>query len=231
MSGRDSGNAAQFKAVFLVVTFILSLLSLMVPPSEAIEEAIVLGETTTVEYVSTVEQTYDLYLDAPNSEFGGQGSITTIEPNGGQEEGSAIDGLEFRSTEMISDLYINGTGSSNTARLSVYYQFSGTDGSTADMTFSLKSGDQQIDSENRQLENPCSTNPFSQNGCTWTVIEVEFETGSNGFVVEQGKQLKIRIDAQATCEGSTGGVGQTDCDVQVALERLEVPTVIPACKS
>ncbi len=220
MSGRDSGNAAQFKAVFLVVTFILSLLSLMVPPSEAIEEAIVLGETTTVEYVSTVEQTYDLYLDAPNSEFGGQGSITTIEPNGGQEEGSAIDGLEFRSTEMISDLYINGTGSSNTARLSVYYQFSGTDGSTADMTFSLKSGDQQIDSENRQLENPCSTNPFSQNGCTWTVIEVEFETGSNGFVVEQGKQLKIRIDAQATCEGSTGGVGQTDCDVQVAFGKV-----------
>ena len=76
MSGRDSGNAAQFKAVFLVVTFIVSLLSLMVPPSEGIEQAVVLGETTTVEYVSTVEQTYDLYLDAPNSEFGGQGSIT-----------------------------------------------------------------------------------------------------------------------------------------------------------
>ena len=74
------------------------------------------------------EQTYELYLDAATSETGGQGSITTIEPNGGQEEGSAIDGLEFRSAEMISDLYINGSGASNTARLSAYIQFRGAEG-------------------------------------------------------------------------------------------------------
>ena len=30
------------------------------------------------------EQTYELYLDAATSETGGQGSITTIEPNGGK---------------------------------------------------------------------------------------------------------------------------------------------------
>jgi hypothetical protein len=103
-----------------------------------------LEEAPVIAPVSIPEQTYELYLDTATSETGGQGSITTIEPNGGQEEGSAIDGLEFRSNEMISDLYINGSGSSNTARLSAYIQFRGTDGSTADVTFSLKSGDNQI---------------------------------------------------------------------------------------
>ncbi|MDA0925488.1 MAG: hypothetical protein O3C36_02475, partial [archaeon] len=167
------------------------------------------------------QQTYELYLDAPNSETGGQGSITTLEPTGGQEEGSAIDGLEFRSVEMISDLYINGSGSSNTARLSVYIQFRGPDQSTADVTFSLKAGDTQITSESRQLDDSCSPNPFG-GGCSWTVIEVEFDIGSNGFMVPKGKQLKIRIDAQATCEGNTGGgLGQGDCAVDIAFGKME----------
>ena len=170
--------------------------------------------------VSVTEQTYELYLDAPTSETGGQGSITTIEPNGGQEEGSAIDGLEYRSAEMISDLYVNGSGASNTARLSVYIQFRGSEGSTASVTFSLKSGDNQITSENRELEDPCSSNPFG-GGCSWSVIEVEFEIGSNGFTVPKGKQLKIRIDAQATCDGNPGGFGQSDCAVDIAFGKME----------
>ena len=171
--------------------------------------------------VSVPEQTYELYLDAPTAETGGQGSITTIEPNGGQEEGSAIDGLEFRSEEMISDLYINGSGASDTARLSLYIQFRGSGNSTADVTFSLKAGDTQVASESRNLENPCSPSPFGGGGCSWTVIEVDFDIGANGFMVPKGKQLKIRIDAQASCEGNTGGFGSTDCAVDIAFGKME----------
>jgi len=165
------------------------------------------------------QQTYDLYLEKKNDTYGGQGSITTIVPDTGQEEGSAIDGLEFRSAEMISNLYVNGTGGNNVARLSIYYQFSGADGSTADVTFSIKAGDQQITSTSKSLENPCST-AFSQNSCTWTVLEVEFNIGTSGFMVPQGKQLKIRIDAQASCEDNTGGFGQTPCDVEFAYGKV-----------
>ena len=180
-----------------------------------------LSESPVVYASSVPEQTYDLYLDAATSETGGQGSITTIEPSAGQEEGSAIDGLEFRSAEMISDLYVNGTGASDTARLSVYIQFRGTDGSTADVTFSLKAGDTQISSESRNLEDPCtSSNPFG-GGCSWSVIEVEFDVGSSGFVVPKGKQLKIRIDAQATCDGQTGGLTGGDCAVDIAFGKME----------
>ena len=148
----QSENGNRTVAASLVCLFMLSLMGAMVPASPLSNPVSMLDEAPVVAPVSIPEQTYELYLDTATSETGGQGSITTIEPNGGQEEGSAIDGLEFRSNEMISNLYINGSGSSNTARLSAYIQFRGTDGSTADVTFSLKSGDNQIASESQQLE-------------------------------------------------------------------------------
>ena len=217
----DSGNGKRTVAFGLVALFVFSLVGMMVPAAPVLTPIQTLDDERVVAPVSVPEQTYELYLDAATSETGGQGSITTIEPNGGQEEGSAIDGLEFRSAEMISDLYINGSGSSNTARLSVYIQFRGAEGSTADVTFSLKSGDTQISSENRELEDACSPNPFTGGGCDWSIIEVEFDAGPNGFMVAKGKQLKIRIDAQATCEGNTGGVGGGDCAVDIAFGKME----------
>ncbi len=220
MSGAQARHLGSIKALALVGVFLLSLLSTMVAPAD-LSPASVLDDIAQVPRVSVPQQTYELYLDAPNSESGGQGSITTIQPDGGQEEGSAIDGLEFRSAEMISDLYVNGTGASNTARLSVYIQFKGTEGSTADVTFSLKAGDTQITSENRELEDPCTSQGIFGGGCSWSVIEVEFDIGNNGFKVPKGKQLKIRIDAQATCESGTGGVGQTDCAVDIAFGQME----------
>ena len=151
---RQSESGNRTVALALVTLFIFSILGAMAPASPLSSSVEALEDVRVVAPVSVPEQTYELYLDAATSETGGQGSITTIEPNGGQEEGSAIDGLEFRSAEMISDLYINGSGASNTARLSAYIQFRGAEGSTADVTFSLKSGDTQITSENRQLEDP-----------------------------------------------------------------------------
>ncbi len=220
MQPGQTGNRGQHLALFLVALFLTSLMASVVGPVPS-DMPVSLERESVVSAAPVQQQTYELYLDAPNSETGGQGSITTLEPTGGQEEGSAIDGLEFRSVEMISDLYINGSGSSNTARLSVYIQFRGPDQSTADVTFSLKAGDTQITSESRQLDDSCSPNPFG-GGCSWTVIEVEFDIGSNGFMVPKGKQLKIRIDAQATCEGNTGGgFGQGDCAVDIAFGKME----------
>ena len=219
LMGRPTNQRAHI-ALFLVGLFLTSLVASMAPAAPQ-SSSTNLSESPVVYASSVPEQTYDLYLDAATSETGGQGSITTIEPSAGQEEGSAIDGLEFRSAEMISDLYVNGTGASDTARLSVYIQFRGTDGSTADVTFSLKAGDTQISSESRNLEDPCtSSNPFG-GGCSWSVIEVEFDVGSSGFVVPKGKQLKIRIDAQATCDGQTGGLTGGDCAVDIAFGKME----------
>ena len=216
-------NGKRTVASGLVALFLLSLIGVMVPAAPMLAPVQVLADEPTVASVSVPEQTYELYLDAPTSETGGQGSITTIEPNGGQEEGSAVSGLEFRSAEMISDLYINGTGASNTARLSVYIKFTGDDQATADVTFSLKSGDTQISSVSRQLDDACSPNFLTNGGCDWSIIEVEFDAGSNGFMVAKGKQLKIRIDAQVSCTGGTGGVGGGggDCAVDIAFGKMQ----------
>lgn len=207
-------------AWFLAALMVLSTSAVLLASNDNNQEAI-LEDAPVVFRNTNTQQTYDLYLDKQNETVGGQGTITTLPPNDGQEEKSAVDGLEFRSAELISDLYVNGTGASNIARLSIYYQFSGPTGSTATATFALKSGDSQIVSESKELSDPCSTNPFSQNACTWAIIEVEFVLGSNGFTVPQGKQLKIRIDADAQCADGQGGLPSANgCDVEFAFGKV-----------
>jgi len=169
--------------------------------------------------VGSVES-YDLYLDEPVAENGGDGSITTAEPDGTQQEESVLGGIEFRSGEMISDLQIFGTGSQDTVRLTILMKFEGSEGSTAEVTFALAAGDSDIDSQTVTLDDPCSGG-FMGSSCSWSPNEVFFDVNSEGFTVPNGKQLKLRIDAQATCEGS-GGIGQGgDCDVLVAFGDID----------
>ena len=165
-------------------------------------------------------ESYDLYLDEPVAENGGDGSITTAEPDGTQQEESVLGGIEFRSGEMISDLQIFGTGSQDTVRLTILMKFEGSEGSTAEVTFALAAGDSDIDSQTVTLDDPCSGG-FMGSSCSWSPNEVFFDVSSEGFTVPNGKQLKLRIDAQATCEGS-GGIGQGgDCDVLVAFGDID----------
>lgn len=199
-------------ALFLAALMVLSTSAVLFASNDANQD--VLADENPVVYRSADQQTYELYIDKANETVGGKGTITTIEPTGDSQTESAIGGLEFRSAEMISNLYVNGTGAGNNARLSIYLQFSGTDGSTATVTFSLKSGDSQVASTSINLNNPCNSNPAAlQNRCdNYDFIEVEFDLPTDGFTVPKGKQLKIRIDAQATCEGNTGGL--SGCDVE-----------------
>ena len=169
-------------------------------------------------------ENYRLYLDAENSSAGGDGHITTIEPSGSQEELSALSGIEFRSSEMISDLTIYGEGSDNDQiQLTIYMRFRGQQGSTGDVAFSLKAGDSQIGSENIDLDDPC-TSTLQQN-CAWTSSEVFFDISSNGVTVPNGKSLKLVIDGQASCEGQGGSGnpfgGGNECDIEIAFGDLD----------
>ena len=102
---------------------------------------------------------YDLYVAAENQTAGGDGFITTERPDsGGQEDASALDGIEFRSAEMISDLNISGTGNSgNDIRMYYYMQFTGQEGSTADVTISLEAGGFQIADKTISIDDPCNS--------------------------------------------------------------------------
>lgn len=169
-------------------------------------------------------ENYRLYLDAENNSAGGDGHISTLEPDGSQEELSVLGGIEFRSSELISDLTIYGEGSNNDeVQLTVYMRFRGAQGSTGDVTFSLKAGDSQIDSETVDLDDPCSAT-FG-GSCTFAAQEIMFSISSNGYTIANGKQLKLLIDGQASCEGQGGGpIGGADCDIEVAFGDLDSTT-------
>ena len=202
----------------MLVLLVLSTMAglVHVPPSGALEAA----EEPSNSLAGL--ENYRLYLDAQNSSAGGDGHITTIEPSGSQEELSTLGGIEFRSSEMISDLTIYGEGSgSDEIQLTIHMRFRGQQGSTGDVSFSLKAGDTQIGSETVDLDDPCSST-FQQN-CGYAVNEVIFDVSSNGVTIPNGKSLKLVIDGQASCEGQGGGspIGGGDCDIEIAFGDLD----------
>jgi hypothetical protein len=186
--------------------------------ADANDAVMVLEPKSEVSNVGGSIESYDLYLDEPISEIGGDGSINTLQPDGAHQEESALGGIEFRSSEMISDLQVFGQGNDNLVELSIYLQFEGSSGSTADITFSLEGGVSEF-TETLELDDPCQSSIFES--CSWTSNEVFFTIPTSGFTVPNGKQLKLRVDAQATCEGS-GGIGQGgECDVLIAFGDIE----------
>ena len=100
---------------FLAVLLVLIMLGGVAPLQTSVNVESVEAETleeSTVQMNSASScstcQSYNLYLDEANSESGGEGSITTLEPTGAHQEASAFGGVEFRSAEMISDLLVYG---------------------------------------------------------------------------------------------------------------------------
>ena len=173
------------------------------------------------DYVPANLEGYDLYL-AEAGDSGGEGSISTMEPDGAHEEESVLSGVEFRSEDLISDLDIYGEGSNDLVRLSIYLQFKGQEGSTADLTFTLNAVGGQTFTETKELNDPCNSGVFNSD-CSWTVNEVFFDVPEDGFTVEKGAQLRLQIDGSASCEGQSGsGIGQGgECDVLVAFGDVE----------
>ena len=164
-------------------------------------------------------ETYNLYLDEEGNS-GGDGAITTIEPDGAHKEASILSGVEFRSEDMISDLTVYGQGSATEIHLYIYLQFKGQEQSTADLTFTLNSVGGPTYTETMSLDDPCSSGLFNSD-CSWTLNEVFFDVPEEGFTVQQGAQLRLQIDGSASCEGQ-GGIGQSgECEVLVAYGDVE----------
>ncbi len=178
---------------------------------------LVLEESSSIFRAGSSNESYDLYIGAPTSQSGGDGSISTMEPDGSSQEESALSTLEFYTNEMISDIQIYGEGSTPTIEISVYLKFEGNEGATADINFVLKSGSTTVKSEVVELEDPCtSSNPFGGNSCSYAVNVINMEIPSSGFTVENGKRLGLEIDASIDgCQGSGIGGGDGDCDVTV----------------
>ena len=192
---------------------------LFLSPALPIADYSDLSEEAIARHVPANLEGYDLYLDEP-SDSGGDGAITTMEPSGAHKEASVLSGVEFRSTDMISDLTIFGEGSNFYVQLSIYMQFKGSEGSSADITFTLNSVGGPTYTETKNLDDPCSSGILNSD-CSWTVNEVFFDVPDDGFVVAKGAQLRLEIEGSASCEGQSGSIGQGDCEILVAFGDVE----------
>lgn len=197
----------------------------------------ILGHTGTINPVSLADsnvfgssssnESYDLFIDTPTSGSGGEGSISTAEPDGSSEELSVLSTVEFYTNEMISDIRFFGEGASNYIELSIYLKFTGNDGATTDVTFKLKSGSSTVEQVVLNLDDPCTEGGgfggIGGGSCNYAVNVINFEIPEAGFLVENGKKLGLEIDA--TIDGCQGGGGITgggeNCDVEVQFGDID----------
>ena len=200
----------------VVVLLMLLASALPIADFEALEEEVI------VKQAPANLETYNLYL-GEESGTGGDGSITTIEPEGSQLEASALSGVDFHSDDLISDLTVYGQGSANQIELYIFIQFRGSEGSTADLTFTLNAVGGDTYTETKQLSQPCN-NGLIGNDCSWVLVDLYFEVPEDGFTIDKGAQLRLQIDGSASCEGQggQGGIGSGgECDVLVAYNKMQ----------
>jgi len=225
VSSTHTTSVNRLLPVILVVLLVGSILPMTAPSSpSSVGDSVLDNEPVVLPTGSDCSscQSYDLYLDEVTSETGGDGSITTAEPSGSQQDMSAFGGIQFRSNEMISDLLVYGRGNTDKVTLTIFLQFQGTEGSTADVTYSLESGGTEIDSQSKNLDDPCTGSILGGGSCPWVQDTIDFEIPSSGFTVGNGERLELNIDAQASCESSGGGgIGGGNCEVNVAWGDVE----------
>ena len=222
MSTQQSTSVSRYQ-FFLALLLVGSLLPLTAPSDSLLpfDPCLMMSSKYSNREANALHTVRSLSRWRP-PESGGDGSITTEEPSGSHQEESALGGLTFRSNEMISDLQIYGRDNTDLVTLTVFMQFKGTEGSTADVTYSLDAGGSEIDSVSETREDPCTSSFVGSNNCPWVTTTIDFEIPSSGFMVESGKQLELNIDAQATCESSGGGgFGGGSCEVNVAFGDVE----------
>ena len=176
---------------------------------------------------SSSNESYDLFIDSSTSQSGGDGSISTAEPDGSSEELSVLSTVEFYTNEMISDIRFYGEGANNYIELSIYLKFTGNDGATTDVTFRLLSGSTTVEQVVLELDDPCTEGGgfggIGGGSCTYAVNVINFEIQESGFLVENGKKLGLEIEA--TIDGCQGGGGITggdaNCDVEVQFGDID----------
>ena len=215
------GRLISSAIVLLILTSLAPLIS-----SGGPTQLVVLGDTQ-IFSSSSSNESYDLFIGSPTSESGGDGSISTAEPDGSSEELSVQSKVEFYSNEMISDIRFYGEGANNYIELSIYLKFTGNDGATTDVTFRLKSGSSTVEQVVLELDDPCTEGGgfggIGGGSCSYAVNQINFEIDQGGFLVESGKQLGLEIDATIDdCQGG-GGItgGDANCDVEVQFGDID----------
>jgi len=182
-------TASSKPIVFTVLTLLfLAVLPLQNPVPTVLEEQVD-PMSSSGSFVD-----YELYMVADNK-------LTTKEPQGSGQEVSLLGtGVSFQTNELLSDLTIKGE-SGRIVKINPFMKFQSSDNqSTADLTFSLYSGSDLIESITEVIENPC-TGILSN--CGFSSYLFNLDLGADSRVVDNGDRLRLEISADASCEGGS----------------------------
>lgn len=150
------------------------------------------------------------------------GSIVTVKPptNANQETESAMNGLDFASPVLLSNLAIGG--SSGAIELYIFFEFEGPEGAEADLDITLKTRGVQFAQLTETLTGPCSG--FFGNACNGVEGELLFfDVGSKQGNLSAGDRIEVSIVVGSTdgCDGGGGFPGTSDCDVRIGFGDID----------
>ncbi|RTZ94545.1 MAG: hypothetical protein DSY41_03365, partial [Candidatus Poseidoniales archaeon] len=170
---------------------------------------------------------YTLYIASQNSSAGGDGHITTEVPeSGGQDSASALDSeVEFRSSDMLSSLIVQGRpqhGSSSGSYylpLDLFLRATGPSGSTVEWTITLRAGGSQVGTESWSTE--ACTQSFT-NSCSFDHEQFDIDMGQDqSFTLSKDERLEITVSAEMSgCDGGTIP-GGSSCEAEVAWNEID----------
>ena len=170
---------------------------------------------------------YTLYIASQNSSAGGDGHITTEVPeSGGQDSASALDSeVEFRSSDMLSSLIVQGRpqhGSSSGSYympLDLFLRATGPSGSTVEWTITLRAGGPQVGTASWSTE--ACTQSFT-NSCSFDHEQFDIDMGQDqSFTLSKDERLEITVSAEMSgCDGGTIP-GGSSCEAEVAWNEID----------
>ena len=216
MSGQHAVNRSARPALYLVMVMLLALVPVSSPGG-----AFALQEIPTPNRVSAQMYDYQIFVASPNSTAGGDGFLTTDEPQSGGQKDIVVSEqtAQFKSPRMLTDLFVEGYN--GLVRIKMFHTVEASNpGVNATYTFTLVNGGSSW-SDTVRIE-ACERTLF--NSCPVLEASAEISVPADGFNIDEDEQLVLEISADMEgCQDQNPGNGlpSTDCTATIFFNDIE----------
>ncbi|RCH73706.1 MAG: hypothetical protein DBX05_04125 [Candidatus Poseidoniales archaeon] len=183
--------------------------------------AFALQEIPTPNRVSAQMYDYQIFVASPNSTAGGDGFLTTDEPQSGGQKDIVVSEqtAQFKSPRMLTNLFVEGYN--GLVRIKMFHTVEASNpGVNATYTFTLVNGGSSW-SDAVRIE-ACERTLF--NSCPVLEASAEISVPADGFNIDEDEQLVLEISADMEgCQDQNPGNGlpSTDCTATIFFNDIE----------
>ncbi|RAH11621.1 MAG: hypothetical protein CMA23_001910 [Methanobacteriota archaeon] len=183
--------------------------------------AFALQEIPTPNRVSAQMYDYQIFVASPNSTAGGDGFLTTDEPQSGGQKDIVVSEqtAQFKSPRMLTNLFVEGYN--GLVRIKMFHTVEASNpGVNATYTFTLVNGGSSW-SDTVRIE-ACERSFLS--GCPVLEASAEISVPADGFNIDEDEQLVLEISADMEgCQDQSPGNGlpSTDCTATIFFNDIE----------